>query len=105
LIVSAAAVPIEEFVVFPGAGTLTRVVMLVLAASFAYNALRGHIRVRFGALPILGWSWLVLAVASLMWSQAPQFSQITSLVQLVVFAFIVAATVADKPSFVPAILW
>ena len=105
LVVSIAAIPIEEFVVFDGAGTLTRLLMLGLAGSYVYHAIRGHIRVRFSALPIVGWSWLFLAVASLMWSQDPRFSQVTSLVQLVMLAFIVAATLAEKPAFTPAILW
>lgn len=104
LVLSAATIPLEAFVVFGGAGTLAKVVMVGLAASYLFHLLRGRIRPRWDALSWSGWLWLMLAGTSLAWSQVPQVGQVSSLVQLIVLAFIVAAVTAERPSYVASVL-
>ncbi len=105
LAVAAFSIPFADFLAVGPVGTIGRVAGIVLAASYAYNVIRGHVRWRPNALTIFGWLWLLWAFASLAWSERPQPGDLFTLVQLMLLAFITASLIADRPRALVTTLW
>jgi len=99
------SIPLEDFFVLAGTGTITKLFGLGLTASYLFHLARGRLQPRWNALLPVGWLWLAWAAASLLWSKAPQVDSLTILLQLAVLAFVIAATVAERPKLLPVILW
>lgn len=97
VVLTAVSVPLEDFLVFDGAGTITKLVIIGLAGSYLFHLMRGRIRPRGGAVSPVGWVWVAWAGLSLFWARDPQVGQVTSLLQLFLLAYIVAAIVAERP--------
>jgi len=105
VIVAVFSIPFESFFVISGTGTITKFLLLGVAASYLFHLASGRMRPRWKALSPVGWLWLVWAAASLFWSTSPQVGLFIPLVQMVLFAFLIAAIVAERPRLLPAILW
>jgi O-antigen ligase len=105
VVLAVASVPLEDFLVFDSAGTITKLVVVGLAGSYVFHLMRGRIRARGGAVSTVGWLWLAWACASLAWASDPQVGHVTSLLQLFLLAYVVASIVAERPLMAPTILW
>ena len=100
----AALIPIEEVVVIPGFGTISRFAGILFAVTYAVPRL-GHLRL--GAMPPAAWAYLAWAVVSAGWAldAGTAWGQILTLLQLFVIAVFVADFVVHRPATVRSILW
>ncbi len=105
LVMAVVSIPLEDFFIIGSAGTVTKLVIIGLTGSYVLHLLRGRLRPRWRALAGVGWLWTLWAAASMFWSDVPQVGQVTSLVQLVVLAFLVAGLIAERPELLPTALW
>ncbi len=102
LILFMVLIPFEEVIILPFLGTVTRIAGIVFFATYLFHR---RFRVDLRALPLVGWLWFIWIVASLSWSQEPQFVGLFQTTQLVLMAFLVADYVARKPETMRTILY
>lgn len=100
----AALIPIEEFVVLEGLGTISRFAGILFAVTYALPRL-GHLKL--GAMPPAAWAYLAWAVVSIGWAldAGTAWGKIMTLLQLFLVAFLVADFVIHKPAIVRSVLW
>ena len=99
-----ALVPLEDSLVIPGVGTLSRSIGIVFAGVYAIP--------RFGrlspwALAPAAWGLLGWAALSVLWAIRPDASiaALQTLLQLTVIAFLIADVVIHEPPVVRPLLW
>jgi O-antigen ligase len=104
LFIFVALVPIEETVVIPGLGTLSRWIGIVFAVVYAIPRLN---RLTPLALPLAGWAFVGWAALSVAWAVDPNASLVPlqTLVQLAVIAFLISDVVIHDPTVVRPLLW
>ena len=104
LFVFVALVPIEDTLVIPGLGTLSRGSGILFAVVYAIPRIG---RLVPGALPPAGWAYIGWAVLSVAWAIDPGTSlgQIQTLIQLAIIAFLIADLVIHDPTVVRPLLW
>ena len=100
----AALIPIEEVLVIPGFGTVSRFAGILFAVTYALPRL-GHLKL--GAMPPAAWAYLGWAIVSVGWALdvGTAWGQILTLLQLFVIAVLVADFVVHRPATVRTILW
>ena len=102
LILFMVLIPFEEVIVLPFLGTITRIAGIAFFATYLFHR---RFRVDFRALPLVGWLWFFWIIASLSWSQEPQFAGLFQTTQLILMAFLVADYVARRPETMRIILY
>jgi len=104
LFIFVAAVPLEDTLVIPGVGTLGRTIGIVFAGVYAIPRI-GRLTPR--ALPFAGLALAAWAVLSTLWAIRPDatIAALQTLLQLVVFAYLISDVVIHRPSVVRPLLW
>jgi exopolysaccharide production protein ExoQ len=104
LLAFAALIPIEEVVLIDGLGTLSRAAGVLFALAYGLPRLR---HLQFDAMPTAGWAYVAWALASMAWAIAPDtaWAQLSTLLQLVIIATLIANFVVERPSIIRPILW
>jgi hypothetical protein len=99
-----ALVPVEDTLVIPGIGTLSRSIGIAFAAVYAIPRLG---RLSAGALGLAGWGLVGWAGLSLLWAARPDATvgPLQTLVQLTVIAYLIADVVIHDPGIVRPLLW
>ena len=101
LVLFAIFIPFEDIVVLPVLGTPTRLAGIIFLATYLFHR---QFNVKFRALPIIAWLWLIWAFISLSWSIEPRFEAYFQLVQLVFMAWLVADFVSRDKTIVPKLM-
>ena len=95
-------IPFEEVLVLPFLGTITRLAGVLFFATYLFHR---RFRVDLRALPLVAWLWFLWIIASLSWSQVPQFTGLFQTTQLILMAFLVSDFVSRRPETVRPILY
>ena len=104
LFIFVALVPLEDTLVIPGIGTLSRSVGIVFAGVYVVPRIG---RLSVGALGLAGWALVGWAALSMLWAGRPDatLAALQTLVQLAVIAFLIADVVIHNPTIVRPLLW
>ena len=104
LFIFAALVPLEDTLVIPGVGTLSRSIGIVFAGVYVIPRIG---RLSVGALGLAGWALVGWAALSLLWAVRADatLGPLQTLVQLAVIAFLIADVVIHNPTVVRPLLW
>lgn len=102
LILFIALIPFEEVLVLPLLGTITRLAGILFFATYLFHR---RFRVDLRALPLVAWLWFLWIIASLSWSQVPQFTGLFQTTQLILMAFLVSDFVSRRPETMRPILY
>lgn len=99
-----ALVPIEDALLIPGIGTLSRMIGIVFAGVYAVPRIG---RLTPGALPVAGWAFIGWAALSMAWAISPGVAQdqLQTLFQMALVGFLIADVVIHDPTSVRPILW
>jgi O-antigen ligase len=102
--VFAALVPIEEVIYIDGLGTLSRFAGILFAVTYGLPRL-GRLTPR--SMPLAGWAYVGWALLSAVWAidAATAWTQVSTLLQLFLIAFLVADAVVHEPSIIKPVLW
>lgn len=100
----AAFIPVQERLVFSGAGTATKFVGLVFTAAYVIS--RRQLP-RLSILPPVGWAFVLWAVASGLWvvDSAAWTAGILTLVQLFALALVVGDLIMRNPRAADKVMW
>jgi exopolysaccharide production protein ExoQ len=104
LFIFVALVPLEDSLVIPGVGTLSRSIGIVFAGVYVIPRIG---RLSLGALAPAGWALVGWAALSVLWAIRPDASiaALQTLLQLTVIAFLIADVVIHNPAVVRPLLW
>ena len=104
LLVFVALIPIEEVVVIGGLGTISRFAGILFAVAYIGSQVG---RVKFTVMPLAVWAYVAWAIVSITWAIDPStaWSQLQTLIQLVLIAVLVADFVVQRPAIVRPVLW
>ena len=106
----AVLIPIEQVVVFPGFGTISRFAGILFAVAYGVPRLSRIprlSRLTFGAMPSAGWAYSGWAIVSLGWAidAGTAWLHLQTLIQLFLIAVLVADFVVQRPAIVRPIFW
>jgi O-antigen ligase len=104
LLIFVALIPIEEIAIIGGFGTLSRFAGIVFAVAYVGSQVG---RVKFTVIPVAIWAYLAWAILSIGWAIDPTvaWAQLTTLIQLVLIAALVADFVVHRPTIVRPVMW
>jgi len=97
-------VPIEEAVVIPGLGSLSRYAAIMFIITYGIPRLG---RLTIGAMPAAGWGYVAWAAFSATWAidSSESWTQIPVVLLLFAVATLIASVVVERPSVVRPLLW
>lgn len=90
--------------VLPVVGSVTRLTTIFLVVCYFFALTRGRIALRRDAIYVLGATFVLLAVASALWSSHFDLGALSTLVQLGLLGLVVSAIVQEAPKAVSVIL-
>lgn len=104
LIAFAVLIPLEDFLVIDGLGTISRLVGILFAVT--YGVPRAG-RLVFAAMPLGAWAYVAWAVLSLFWAYDANtaWGALPTLLQFMLMAVLVADLVVQRPTVVRPLLW
>ena len=97
-------VPIEEAVVIPGLGSLSRYAAIMFIITYGIPRLG---RLTIGAMPAAGWGYVAWAAFSATWAidSSESWTEIPVVLLLFAVATLIAAVVVERPAVVRPLLW
>ena len=97
-------IPIENFLVIDGLGTISRFAGILFAVT--YGVPRAG-RLVFAAMPPGAWAYVAWGVLSLVWAHdaSTAWGELQTLLQFMVMAVLVADLVVQRPTVVRPLLW
>ena len=97
-------IPIEDFLVIDGLGTVSRLAGILFAVT--YGVPRAG-RLVFAAMPLGAWAYVAWCVLSLVWAYDANtaWGELQTLLQFMLMAVLVADLVVQRPTVVRPLLW
>lgn len=101
LIAYAALIPMEELIVLPTLGTLTR---LAAIAFFAVYLFHRRFVINLRVLPLASWFFIIWSFTSLLWTAEPTLQGANMMLQLFVMTMLIADYLSRFPNHIRPIL-